>query len=341
MPTTIVRSLPEEQWRRFVEENPGGTLFHTPEMFEVFRATRGYRPSLWAAIHDGEPASLLLPVQVSLHPGRLTRRLTTRAIVFGSVLCSPGKVGCAGLSALLAAYVRGTRSDALFTELRNLRDLSTLQPVLQEHGFAWEDHLDYLVDLQGGPEAVFARIGPRTRKNLRQALRRGAVTFEEATDPASLAACHELVRASHRAAHVPPPDRSLFEAAFERLHPAGRVRFSLARVEGRPAATSVDLLYRDTVYGWYGGLDRTFAAQLPGDLLMWEVLRWASANGYRVYDFGGAGKPGEAYGVRDFKAKFGGVLVCYGRNVRVHSRARLAASRSVYGLLRPLLWRKG
>ena len=236
--------------------------------------------------------------------------------------------------------MHGTGAEVLFTELRNLTDLSAWQPVLEEHGFAWEDHLDYLVDLWGGPEAVFARIGPRTRKNLRQALRRGTVSVEQATDPAAVAACHELVRASYRAAHVPPPDRSLFEAAFERLHPAGRIRFSLARVEGRPAAASVDLLFRDTVYGWYGGLDRTFAPHLPGEILMWEVLRWASGSGYRVYDFGGAGRPGEAYGVRDFKAKFGGNLVCYGRNVRVHSRLWLGASRSLYSLLRPLLWRR-
>jgi hypothetical protein len=38
-----------------------------------------------------------------------------------------------------------------------------------------------------------------------------------------------------------------------------------------------------------------------------------------VYDFGGADKPNEKYGVRDFKAKFRGNLVCYGRNTCVHT----------------------
>ena len=34
----------------------------------------------------------------------------------------------------------------------------------------------------------------------------------------------------------------------------------------------------------------------------------------------GAGKPNEKYGVRDFKAEFGGELVEYGRNLFIFNR---------------------
>jgi serine/alanine adding enzyme len=67
-------------------------------------------------------------------------------------------------------------------------------------------------------------------------------------------------------------------------------------------------------------------------------LEWGVENGYRVYDFGGAGKPDEEYGVRDFKAKFGGKLVCYGRNVYVHSQVRLELSKLGYTIYRALSW---
>ena len=53
-----------------------------------------------------------------------------------------------------------------------------------------------------------------------------------------------------------------------------------------------------------------------------------------MYDFGGAGKPDEEYGVRDFKAKFGGELVCYGRNTCVHAPVLLQFSRFGYDILR-------
>jgi serine/alanine adding enzyme len=56
-----------------------------------------------------------------------------------------------------------------------------------------------------------------------------------------------------------------------------------------------------------------------------------------VMDFGGAGRPNEPYGVRDFKAKYGGRLVDFGRDVHVSAPVRLALSRAGYRLVRGLL----
>jgi hypothetical protein len=50
MSITIVRSIPEADWRRFVEQQPSGNIFHTPEMFKLFSDTQGHRPQLWAAL---------------------------------------------------------------------------------------------------------------------------------------------------------------------------------------------------------------------------------------------------------------------------------------------------
>jgi lipid II:glycine glycyltransferase (peptidoglycan interpeptide bridge formation enzyme) len=65
-------------------------------------------------------------------------------------------------------------------------------------------------------------------------------------------------------------------------------------------------------------------------MLTWHVLSWGVSNGYRLYDFGGAGKPGEDYGVRLFKAKFGGELVNFGRFVNVHKPLLLKISKPGY-----------
>jgi lipid II:glycine glycyltransferase (peptidoglycan interpeptide bridge formation enzyme) len=61
-------------------------------------------------------------------------------------------------------------------------------------------------------------------------------------------------------------------------------------------------------------------------------------HGYRIYDFGGAGRPGEPYGVRDFKAKFGGELVDFGRHSYVHSPGRLKLTNLAYRFYRKILW---
>jgi lipid II:glycine glycyltransferase (peptidoglycan interpeptide bridge formation enzyme) len=115
------------------------------------------------------------------------------------------------------------------------------------------------------------------------------------------------------------------------------VRFTLAWVDQTPVAASVELLYRDVMYGWYGGVDRAYSSYRPSELLMWHILKWGAENGYAVYDFGGAGQPDEEYGVRDFKAKFGGELVCFGRNTCVHAPTALALSRRAYQIYRKVM----
>jgi lipid II:glycine glycyltransferase (peptidoglycan interpeptide bridge formation enzyme) len=114
------------------------------------------------------------------------------------------------------------------------------------------------------------------------------------------------------------------------------VRVILASIDGQPAATSIELLFKDVVYGWYGGLDRSYSAYVPNELLMWDILKWGAESSYQIYDFGGAGKPNEKYGVRDFKAKFGGDLVCFGRNTYIHRPGLFDLSKAGYRLYQSL-----
>jgi hypothetical protein len=336
----IVRHLDENLWRDFVDGNPRGNVFHTPEMFQVLARAKGHQPAVWAAIDDVDggihPLALLLPVHVTLMDG-LLRRFTTRAIVYGSVLCAPGPEGEKALALLLQAYKQGTKGSALFTELRNLSNLSDLQPILNDNGFAYEDHLNYLIDLNRPPEAVLQSIGQRTRKKIRHALRQGDVIIEECNRHEQVMLCYELLQKTYAAAQVPLADWSLFQAAFDILYPRGMVKFLLARTGDDYAAGSVELTYKDRVYGWYGGMDRAYSDYIPNELLLWHIFEWGAENGYKVYDFGGAGKPDEEYGVRDFKAKFGGDLVCYGRNIHVPSPALMRLSQWAYATYRKFL----
>jgi len=299
-------------------------------MFQVFARAKGYRPTLWAVAHDaGQVLALLLPVQITLRGG-LLRRLTTRAVVCGSVLYDPSPAGMEALVMLLRAYAQEAGREVLFTELRNLSDMSAVQPVLNDCGFVYEDHLNYMIELKHPPEAIIQSIGPRTRKHIRRGLRRGEIVVEEAREREQVAVCYDLLRQSYQRARIPLAGRSLFEAAFDLLYTKGMVRFTLARVGQVPVAASVELLYKDVIYGWYGGVDRTYGSYTPNEMLMWHILQWGAENGYRVYDFGGAGRTDEEYGVRDFKAKFGGTLVCYGRNTYVHAPALLRLSQWGY-----------
>jgi lipid II:glycine glycyltransferase (peptidoglycan interpeptide bridge formation enzyme) len=328
----LVRNLDEIRWRNFITQHPESNVFHTPEMFQVFKAAKGFTPTLWAVTDDkGAPLALLLPVQITLMKG-VMRFLSTRAVVYGGVLFTQDPGGEEAFEYLLREYQKAVDKEVLFTELRNVSDLERVQPVLHEHNFQYEDHLNYLIDLRKSPAELLQSFRSRLRRRLRKALRRDQVKVTTVSKPEEILLCYELIRASYTRANVPLADYSLFEAAFDQLYSSGMVQFYLAWVDDQCVAGSVELVYKDVIYGWFSGVDRNYSSFVPNEVLMWKVLKWGANNGFSKYDFGGAGRPDEKYGVRDFKAKFSGELVSYGRNLCVHSPFRLALSKLGYQL---------
>ncbi len=335
MSLAIVNTLPEAAWRRFIEAHPESNVYHTPEMFQALARVRRHRPTLWAAVDGAEPLALLLPVEVTLL-NNLARPFTTRAIVYGGALAAPGPAGAAALAELLAAYRRRAGGGVLFTELRNVCVQPEAQAVLQAHGFRYENHLNFLVDLTQSEDALWRRVSKSGQQSIRTSRNKGTV-ITEVTERAQLGEAYALLEAVYARAQVPLAHPSLFEAAFDVLGPAGQLKVFLARADGRAVGACLALAWRDRVIDWYAGTDRQFAAYAPMEALIWHVITWARANGYTVFDFGGAGRPEEDYGPRKFKAKFGGELVELGRNVQVPAPWRLRASEFGYRLLRRYL----
>jgi len=333
----VVRVLNEELWRKTINENKESNIFQTPEMFEVYKRTIGFKPSLFAVKNnEGKVLSLMVPVQVTVGRG-LISYLSKRAIVYGSILCSPSAEGNQAVELLLSAYLNKVDKSVIYSELRNVSNLKRIQPILLRNGFTFEDHLNYLIDLDFPPEQILERIGARTRKHIRRGLRRGDVIVEEAQDESAVSTCYKLLLQTFHKSRVPLPDRSLLESAFDVLYPKGMIRFFIARVGNTPAAASVELLHKKTIFGWLGGMDRAFGSNNPNEMLMWHILKWGAENGYKLYDFGGAGKPGRLLGIKGFKAKFGGELVCFGRNTCVHAPRRFFISRKGYNLYRRMI----
>jgi lipid II:glycine glycyltransferase (peptidoglycan interpeptide bridge formation enzyme) len=75
----------------------------------------------------------------------------------------------------------------------------------------------------------------------------------------------------------------------------------------------VPLLFEGKITEYYTGSLREFSRFYANELAVWKLLEWGSNNNYSLFDFLGAGNPKKEYGVRDFKSRFGGEMVNYGR----------------------------
>jgi serine/alanine adding enzyme len=332
----VVNQLDRKVWQQFVDHNPQSNIFHTPEMFRVFTQTDNYQAGLWATIgHDGDILALFSPVQITVLGG-LLRHVTTRAVAYGGILCASGTDGQAGLAMLLDAYKQAVRGNVLFTELRNLADVTPWQPVLTARSYMYEAHLNFLIDLTRSPADIWNSIRANARRNIRKAQRDGVI-IEEVEGLECLPEAYELLTAVYKRIQVPLPAFSLFRSVYEILHPAGMARILIAKVNGVAIGAMTLLIHNGTMLYWYTGILKEYASYRAGDLLVWHALELGMRSGCHTFDFGGGGRPDQEYGVRDFKAKFGGELVNYGRNVCVHAPLRLRLSQTGYRVLRRFL----
>ncbi|HEX9933780.1 MAG TPA: GNAT family N-acetyltransferase [bacterium] len=332
MKATIVpaEALPEGVWSRFVKDHPQGNVFHSPELHQVFMHVTNHRPISLAAIPDGEcePVALLSAVLVDVMGGPF-RRFTSRGILYGGLLGSVSGEQSDTVKALVQAYDNTVRSMAILTEIRNASEPEPYRSALESQGYRCRAYLNYIIDLTLGPDRMAETFSSSCRRNIRKAQASGLEVLEASTID-DLSVFYGLIRKTYARVKVAHAKFSLFEQAFGRLQSQNQVRFFLAYLGDRAVACRVAFFYKDCVTDWYAGADPEFLKACPNEYLVWHILQLASRMGYRTFDFGGAGYPDEPYGVRDFKARFGGHLVDYGRYTRIYSPLRFGMARWGY-----------
>jgi len=278
--------------------------------------------------------ALFLPVEITLANG-LFAPITTRTVVYGSVLNIPNQEGNEALKILLRAYTRDVKQKSVFTELRNMSDQMAIRSVLIGQGYIYENHLNYLIDLDQSTESIWHNISKSIRKHIKTAQKKGAEILN-VTDRQQMKISYQLIKKAFHRIRVPVADFSLFESAFDILVSCGMLKIFLVRAENCYISTRLILTYKGMIFDWYAGSDRYYASYYPEEFMIWHILKWGKDQGFHVFDFGGAGKPKEYYGPREFKSKWGGTLKDYGREIRVNAPIKLKLSKAGYQLLRKI-----
>jgi lipid II:glycine glycyltransferase (peptidoglycan interpeptide bridge formation enzyme) len=321
------------QWDAFVFENPQGTVFQTYDMLKVYATVKRINPVLLGVKNKDDNFTAGMLAYISTEKEGLLAPLSRRAIVSGGPIYSDAKA----IPSLIEAYKKmAQEKKVLFTEIRNLFDTQTIKSALDSSGFAYSEHLNFLIDLTQTKDVLWSKI-KKSRRNAITKSGRMNVVVEEVKNLESVAECYRLLKQTYDNAKLPLADETLFRNAFTSLQPKGMLRIFVARVDGKFIGVIIVLCYKDRVYDWYAGADLAYRTYCPNDLLPWHAMIWGKENGYALFDFGGAGKPGEKYGVRDFKEQYGGELVNYGRYKLIHASIKYKIAERGFEVYRRLL----
>ena len=321
----VVKELEDNEWMEFVAKIPAGNIFQSPDLAEVYRRSKGFEPALVAVKSGGEIEALMASVFVSY--GSITfSPITTRNIVTG------GPIGAhEAIPILLSAHDEASASRALLTQVRNLEPPKQSQSYVLA-GYRWEDHLNFLLDLELGEDELFKTMSKARRKGIQFAER--SKLEAHSLDRRNLSAAYALLTGTYDRAKTPLADRSLFEAAVEVLGPRGHLIGLVAQRDGEPCAVRFVLAWGRTLHDWYAGSSSEGREVHADEWLVWELLRRGIQKGFSTFDFGGAGPPGEAYGPREFKRRFGGREINPGRFEKIYRPITSRLAKTAYALWR-------
>ena len=312
----ITDSVDNQQWDEFVRSHPRGNIFQTTYMAEVYRQTKNYDPVSLAAF-DPDSGNMLAVLQAVIirEIGGLLGSLSARSVIQGGPLVVDGKEGLKAAAKLMEYYDNAVRKKVVYTQIRNMWDTQGIRDTLGSLNYTYDEHLNYLIDLNRTSEEIWRNIHKSRRKGINRAEKSG-ISIRRIEGPAELDWCYSLIEETYQNVKIPLADISLFKAAYSVFSPTGTADHYIATQDGEQVGTRITLKFNGMVHDWYAGSKK--GAAYVDEALVWHILK-ENAGKQQVFDFGGAGHPVKPYGVREFKKRFGGNAVNFGRYEMVYS----------------------
>jgi serine/alanine adding enzyme len=311
--------LSDPDWASFVENHPQGNIFQTPDFFGLNRFVDGINPFVFGVEEDQKIVALV--TGLIIYNGRFFKTFTSRAIITGGPLIIPGDEQSTQkiLSFLLRILRAELRYKVIYTQFRNLWDWEAYKTIFSEQGFTFEDHLDIHIDLRTTEDVLWSRVSRDRKKSIKKGANH--LKVEEIEKREELyPEVYLLLKNVYARIKLPLPDENYFFNIFRELRTKNHIKIFGAFNEVTLIGVRVVLCYKQKIYDWYAGADDRFLIYRPNDVLPWTAIKWGIDQNYAMFDFGGAGKPGIPYGVREYKIKFGGQLVNLGRFTSIHKK---------------------
>ena len=298
-----------QQWQSLVDSSPYATWFQTPEAYRFYASVNNeMTPFAFGIERDGELHAVVVGY-VTKEKSALKQFFTRRAIVIGGPLIGEHATEL-DVEQLLHKTAAELKSQAIYIEMRNFHDYSRWKSVYEANAFAYQPHLNFHVDTSS-VEVVDQNLGKSRKRDIRTTLRDGVTPVLNPTI--------EQVREYYailKDLYTTKVKTPLFSwNFFEQLYHTAHGRFILTEYQGKIIGGTVCVvLPNKAVYEWFVcGVDGVYEHIFPSSYATYLGIRYAAENGCPIFDMMGAGKPEEAYGVRDFKARFGGEQVEHGR----------------------------
>ncbi len=331
---TEIKDIDASSWRSLLTRSAVATWFQTLEAYRFYASLPQEMTPFVFAIEEGSQDSPIsaesaentdtdtsLRTHKDRHAtltgvivGYITRErsalkqyFSRRAIIIGGPLLDEN-ISEEALVALLHAVRSNLQQRAIYIETRNFHDYSPWRSIFEQCGFTYQPHLNYQIDCTAD---ALQRMKSNRRRQVRKAFANGA-TIREADNEQQVQAFYHLLHQLYRTRiKTPLPSQTFFLTLYHQQ----AAKFLLVYHQDTIIGGIVcPILGQDTIYEWFVcGLNKEYRQQYPSVLATYAAIQYATTHGIATFDMMGAGTPDIPYGVRTFKARFGGQEVEHGR----------------------------
>jgi serine/alanine adding enzyme len=326
-------------WSSFIAFHPEGSIFQSPEMYELFQKTGRMKPVV-IGIAD-KKAGLLIGILsgvVIRELNGLAGYFTSRTVIYGGPLIDPHAADPEEiLRKLLDGLINEVKNHSIFIQFRNFNSQEDKKAAFQEYDFNYRDRLNLIVDTSSF-ETVNKNMSESRLRQIRKGIGVGAKCIEPENIDQVREFYHILFNLYKYKVKKPLPHWDFFEQ-FYRISCESRLGIiRLVEYQGKIIGGILSpVTSGKTIYEWYVcGLDQQYKEVYPSVLATWAAIDYAVTHNIPSFDFMGVGIPERDYGVRKFKSRFGGELVNYGRFARINNKTFYLFSEMGYNLLAAL-----
>ena len=312
MKTLKYNEINIEKWQNLAKISPFSSYFQTKECYDFFSSLSFLEPFVFG-VEENEKLVGIICGYIVADGGKIKRFFSRRAIIAGGALLDEN-ISEQALKTLLNFTIKLLKNRVIYIEIRNYNDYSIFKNVFAENSFIYNEHLNFHIATPD-VEYVRSKMSSGKIRDIKLTQKNGAEIVEISQEN-DLKNFYEILKNLYQTRVKTPLFPYEFFEKLVKL-PEGKI-FGI-KYQNEIIGGSVCVLFNQhTVYEWFAcGLDGKFKNIYTSTLATYSGIDYAAENGFARFDMMGAGKPKDGYGVRDFKAKFGGELVENGRFLHI------------------------
>jgi lipid II:glycine glycyltransferase (peptidoglycan interpeptide bridge formation enzyme) len=303
----------EEKWNKMILSSPQGTLFHTIP---------------WLRLVQKQTNTELLPFMfyqgsqlVGVFPFFIKKQGIAKL-----GLSPPTKSYLLYLGPVIAEYdaLKQDKKERILLSMQEELDKYLFNKIGCNHvrirtspglidsrplkwsGYIVDSHYTYRINLSKGIENIWERLDSKLRGEINKAIRKGVTV--RTGDKDDLIFIHDLLYQRYIEQGNKPVDYKKFLLdVYEQFYP-DNVKIFVAEYDNRRIGGTINLIFKNIMWGWVGMPKSQEIGISPNDLIQWEAINWGYKNGIIYYE---EMDDGDNPRFRFFKAKWNPDLIIW------------------------------